>query len=113
MSCSHYQISNSQILESECRSQLSNIVKLFDIKTKSDTIHKPTLMEYLNSFSSGTDDGENSNFESEKLITNLEQVTLPVMTICQVECLAFVEGYAVFSYLNKSMGCPMCRLSYD
>ena len=53
MSGSHYQISYSQILESEGRLQLSNILKLFDIKTKSDTIHKPSLMEYLNTLSSG------------------------------------------------------------
>ena len=65
--------SNSQILESEQGLQLSNILKLFDIKTRSDTIQKPTLMEYLNTFSSGnTDNDENSNFELEKLITNFE-----------------------------------------
>ena len=109
MSGSHYQISYSQILESERKLQLSKILKLFDIKTKSNTIHKPTLMEYLNTFSSVTDDGEDSNFELEKLITNLEQVTLPEIAISQVECLAFVACYAVFSYLNKSNGCPMCR----
>ena len=97
MSGSHYQISYSQILESERRLQLSNILKLFDIKTKSDTIHKPTLMEYLNTFSSVTDDGEDSNFELEKLVTNLEQVILPEIAISQVECFAFVAGYAVFS----------------
>ena len=47
MSGSHYQISYSQILESEQGLQLSNILKLFDIKTKSDTIQKPTFMEYV------------------------------------------------------------------
>ena len=56
MSGSHYQISYSQILESEQGLQLSNILKLFDIKTKSDTIQKPTFMEYLNTFSSGNTD---------------------------------------------------------
>ena len=66
-------------------------------------------MEYLNTFSSVTDDGEDSNFELEKLSTHLEQVTLPEIAISQVECLAFMTGYAVFSYLNKSNGCPMCR----
>ena len=66
-------------------------------------------MEYLKTFSSVTDAGEDSNFELEKLITNLEQVTLPEIAIYQFECLAFVAGYAVFSYLNKSNGCPMCR----
>ena len=44
MSGSHNEISYSQILESERRLQLSNTLKLFDIKNKSDTIHKPTLM---------------------------------------------------------------------
>ena len=66
-------------------------------------------MVYLNTFSSVTDDGEDSNFEFEKLITNLEQVTLPEIAISQIECLVFVAGYAVFSYLNKSNGCPLCR----
>ena len=67
-------------------------------------------MEYLNTFSSGnTDNDEDSNCDLEKLITNLEQVTLPEIAISQVECLAFVAGYAVFSYLNKSNGCPICR----
>ena len=64
----------------------------------------------MDTFSSGnTDNDEDSNFELEKLLTNFEQVTLPEIAISQVECLAFVAGYAVFSYLNKSNGCPMCR----
>ena len=109
MSGSQYQISYSQILESESRLLLSNIIKLFDIKTKSDTIHKPTLMEYLNTFSTVTDDGEDSNFELEFFFTNLEQITLPEIGISQVECLTFVAGNAVFSYLNKSNACSVCR----
>ena len=51
MSGSQYQISYCQILESERRLQLSNILKLFLIKTQSDTIERPTsLLEYLSTF---------------------------------------------------------------
>ena len=31
------------------------------------------------------------------------------MATSQVECLAFVAGYAVFSYLKKSINCILCR----
>ena len=63
MSGSNYQISYCQILESERRLQLSNILKLFDIKTKSGTIEKTTLMEYLSSFYSINDDSEDSHLK--------------------------------------------------
>ena len=42
-------------------------------------------MEYLNTFSSGNDNDEDSNFELEKLLTNFEQVTLPEIAISHVE----------------------------
>ena len=56
MSGSHYLISYSQILESERRLQLSNILKLFDHKTKYDAIAKPILIEYLSTFSHANDE---------------------------------------------------------
>ena len=109
MSGSHYQISYCQILKSERRLQLSNILTLFDIKTNSGTFEKTTLMEYLSSFYSINDDSEDSHFEIESIISNLDQLTLAEIAISQVECLAFVSGYAGFSYLNTSNGCSMCR----
>ena len=66
-------------------------------------------MEYLSSFYSMNDDSEDSHFEIESIISNLDQLTLPEIAISQVDCLAFVAGHAVFSYLNKSNGCSMCR----
>ena len=48
MSGSHYQISFTQILESERRLQLSNILKVFAIKCKVTSDEKPvSLKEYI------------------------------------------------------------------
>ena len=57
MSGSQYHISYRQILESECRLQLSNILKLFQIRRESDTMERPTsLLEYLSTFFHSNDD---------------------------------------------------------
>ena len=110
MSGSQYQISYCQILESERRLQLSNILKLFLIKTQSDTIERPTsLLEYLSTFFHSNDDEHASSFDIESYLSALNEISLPEMATSQVECLAFVAGYAVFSYLKKSANCTLCR----
>ena len=115
MSGSHYQISYSQILESERRLQLSYILKLFDIKTKSDTIHKPTLMEYLNTFSTVTVDGEDSHFELEKIIGEFhvkKPIISPPSTDWSEICCVVGHLY-VFTFVKITDQSVMWFLSYD
>ena len=109
MSGSHYQISYNQILESERRLQLSNILKLFHIKTQSTTTEKPTLMEYLGTFSQSNCEEYDYSFDVETFLSNLNLINLPEMATSQVKCLAFISGYAVFSYIKKSNGCILCK----
>ena len=107
MSGSQYHISYCQILESERRLQLSNILKLFQIKTQ--FIEKPTsLLEYLSTFFHSNDDEHAASFDVDSYLSALNEISLPEMATSQIECLAFVAGYAVFSYLKKSI---FCRLS--
>ena len=102
MSGSQYQISYFQILESERRLQLYNILKLFLIKTQSDTIERPTsLLEYLSTFFHPIEDENASSFDIESYLSALNEISLQEMATSQVENLAFVAGYAVFSYLKN------------
>ena len=107
MSGSNYNISYSQVLESERRLQLSNILKFFYIKQQSDTI---SLKEYLQTF---TEDG---NVDKMQLEINLEYFTneisnidSPIFDYSQIECLNYVAGYAVFSYLKLFPHCTDCQ----
>ena len=98
MSGSQYHISYCQILESERRLQLSIILKLFQIKTQSDTIEKPTsLLEYLSTFFHSNDDEHAASFDVDSYLSALNEISLPEIATSQIECLAFVAGYAVFS----------------
>ena len=109
MSGSHYQISYSQILETECRLQLSNILKMFAIK--SDSIDgNLSLREYLSQFAH-TDCTTEQQFicDADFYINRLNDALLPELDVSQIECLIYVAGYAVFSYFKKFNGCRTCH----
>ena len=65
MSGAHYHITYAQILESERRLQLSNILQLFSIKISSKLSDEPiSLKNYLNMFvENSSEQGSNSDLE--------------------------------------------------
>ena len=105
---SQYQISFCQILDSERRLQLSSLLKVFDIKYGPGA--DVSLKEYLKGFS---DDIECYNDEFtldiEPYLTKLNEISLPELELSQTECLVYIAGHAVFSFLKKSNGCHSCQ----
>ena len=108
MSGSHYQISFSQTLESERRLQLSNILKVFNLK-HSSTEGTASLKEFLNKFADNYDRLTLEQLDLEHYLTKLNEISLPEIDVSQTECLVYIAGYAVFSYLKKSSGCRTCH----
>ena len=39
----------------------------------------------------------------------MNEISLPEIDVSQIDCLVHIAGYAVFSYLKKSIGCPYCQ----
>ena len=111
MSGSHYHITYTQILESERRLQLSNILKLFSIKLSSGESDKPiSLKNYLNTFvENDTEQGVDSNLELSHYLETLLIIPDFQISSSQLECLTYVAGYAVFSYMKKSNKCLDCQ----
>ena len=71
MSGSQYHISYCQILESERRLQLSNILKLFQIKTQSDATEKPTSVSFHSN-----DDKHAFRFDINSYLSALNEISL-------------------------------------
>ena len=98
MSGSHYQISFSQILESERRLQLSNILKVFNLKHSStSTEGTVSLKVFLNKFADNYDCLTLEQLDIEHYLTKLNEISLPVIDVSQTECLVYIAGYAGFS----------------
>ena len=66
-------------------------------------------MEYFGKFSQSNCEEYDCYFDVETFLSNLNLINLPEMATSQVECLAFISGYAVFSYIKKSNGSILCR----
>ena len=91
----------NQILESERRLQLSNLLKVFAIKYESTSFREQfSLKEYLQQFADTSDctRNEEHQFDVEYYIDILHDVSLPEIEVSQMECLIYIAGYAVFSY---------------
>ena len=106
MSGSNYKISYCQILESERRLQLSNLLKFLYIKQQSENI---SLKEYLKNFAEDDNEQTHIEFDFEYVTNELNNIADPVFNTSQIECLNYVAGYAIFSYLNKSTDCRDCH----
>ena len=107
MSGSNYNMSYSQVLESERRLQLSNILKFFYIKQQTDTV---SLKEYLRTFSE--DNGNNDmqlKIDFEYFTNEIAKTHSPIFDQSQIECLNYIAGYAVFSYLKRFQHCIDCE----
>ena len=86
MSGSHYQISFSQILESERRLQLSNILKVFNLKHSSTSTESTvSLKEFLNKFADNYDCLTLEQLDIEHYLTKLNEISLPEIDVSQTE----------------------------
>ena len=107
MSGSHYNISYCQILESERKLQLSNLLKfLYFEQAGSDTI---CLKEYLKSFADDKVEERHLEIDLEPFTDELLNITSPVLDNSQIECLNYVAGYAVFAYFKQSSEWFVCH----
>ena len=85
MSGSHYHISYNQILESERRLQLSNILKVFAIKYGStNTEYTVSLKEFLAQFSDNVDSISDLSFDIEFYIHKLSEIFVLDFEIPQI-----------------------------
>ena len=88
----------SQFLESERRLQLSDMLKLFDLKHYS-TFTKGTvsLKEFLNKFAENYDCLTLEQLDIEHYLTKLNEISHPEIDVSQTECIVYIAGLAVFS----------------
>ena len=83
---------------------------MFAIKCKVTSDEKPvSLKEYISQFSDNNVVEEQLDFEIELYINTLNEISRPEIDVGQIDCLVYIAGYAVFSYLKKSNGCPYCQ----
>ena len=89
----------------------SNILKLFSTKLNSEEFVKPlSLVNYINTFAENACGEEsNSSFDLQLYLETLQLIPKPQIHLSQIECLTYVAGYAVFSYLKKSNACADCH----
>ena len=95
MAGAHYHITYCQILESERRIKLSNIIKLLPRKRSMDMF---SIKEFLDSFSSFEYHLDTSlNLESYLSQLNMsDDIDTDVNTL---QSIVFIAGYAVYKYL--------------
>ena len=93
-------------MESERRLQLSNLLKFFYNNQQSDKI---TLKEYLKTFTQEDDEEMHPEFDYEFVTSEIINIANPVFDNSQIECLNYVAGYAIFSYLKNSIECRDCN----
>ena len=106
MAGAHYHITYCQILETERRLKLSNILKLF-VNTPSS--EKTSLNDFLKSFTTSIEEQttSDSNWYLTDYSNELNDFSSINLDLRTLQSLAFVAGYAVHSYFKKSK-CEVC-----
>ena len=93
-----------QILESQRRLNLSNILKLFLLQQCKSEL---TLRQFINTFSSTADEPIHTSYDQYiEVIHELDSIDLDIQVL---QSIVFIGGYAVFSYL-KTTNCNNCVL---
>ena len=80
---------------------------MFAISTSPEDI--VSLKEYLFRFADEHNSFKEEHLDIELYLTKLDETTLPEFDLSQIECLIYIAGYAVFSYLKKSNVCQSCH----
>ena len=84
----------------------------FSIKQQSPTIDKPlSLKEYLKGFiwDSSEEEEKHAHFDFEYYLNEIKGIPNCVFNSSQIDCLNYVAGYAIFSYLKQSRECLDCK----
>ena len=105
MSGSNYHVSYLQILESERRLKVSNILSMFSNQTISTT----SLQEFIRSFSSLKDSDSIDEVDLDPFLMAISDVSAIECNIQVLQSLAFIAGYSAQQYLKRSQPCRVCR----
>ena len=106
MSGSNYHVSYLQILESERRLKVSNILNLFS----SQTVCNPTsLQEFIQSFSSVDSVDFNCEVDLDPFMNAISDLSGIECSILVLQSLAYIAGYSTHQYLKRSKLCHICR----
>ena len=105
MSGAHYHISYCQILESERRIKLSNILKLFSSPATTEQL---SIDEFIGSFSTPSEHQYFPTLDLEQFISSLQNYSDITVTTQTLQALAFIAEYTVHSYYKKSNRCQAC-----
>ena len=104
MAGAHYHITYCQILETERRIKLSNIIKLLPRKCSIDHF---SVKEFLGTFSS-FDYQTDSSFDLEYYLSQIQKIDGIEIDVSSLQSIVFIAGYAVHKYLIKSKNCSEC-----
>ena len=107
MAGAHYHITYCQILETERRIKLSNIIKLIPRKWSVDPF---SIKEFLDTFSS-FDYQVDTSLNLEHYLSQLQDTEDIDIDVNTLQFIVFIAGYAVHKYLLKSQNCSECRLA--
>ena len=105
MAGAQYHITYCQILETERRIKLSNIIKLLPRKR---SIGHLSLKEFLGTFSS-FDYQRDSSIDLEHYLSEIQNIDDIEIDISSLQSIVFIAGYAVHKYLIKWKNCTECR----
>ena len=105
MSGANYHISYLQILESERRLKLSNILKLFSNQPDSANY---SLQEFIQSFSSKEAAFSESCINLEPFFDEISDLSIIDCDTPTLQSLAFIAGYSTHQYLKRNQSCRLC-----
>ena len=101
MSGAQYHISYTQILESQRRLNLTNILKLFSQQNKSEL----SLKRFFQSFTQIPEESTEVSYDRYlDVILDLNSINLNITTL---QSIVFIGSYSVYSYI-KSAECQLC-----
>ena len=111
MSGTKYHVSYQQILESERRLKVSNILSIFSSKPVPST----SFQEFIQSFSSLESADSKNDFDREPFLHAISDLSAIEYNIRVLQFLTFIAGYSVHQYLKHSQPCRICRdiLTFD
>ena len=104
MSGSNYHISYLQILETERRLKLSNILKIFASKQDSGIY---SIQTFIDSYSS-LDTNNGDEIDVQLVWDEIDDITYIKCSLRTLQSLVFIAGYAVHKYMKKTQPCHGC-----
>ena len=112
MSGTNYHVSYLQILESERRLKVSNILSMFSSQPVPST---SSFQEFIQSFSSLESADSNNDFDLDPFLHAISDLSAIECNIQVLQSLTFIAGYSVHQYLKHSQHCRICRdiLTFD